>query len=125
MHDHPAREFPDNRLLNLVIFSSTGARQPGKGSALYSDTKAAGEAMVRAYALELGTRKIAVSSISPRPTDTPMLHPSFREIAAQSSPLGRLGDPDDQAGIVSFLMSEDACWITGQTLLVNGVYVMT
>lgn len=108
----------------MIVFSSTGARLTAKGAALYSASKAATEAMARGFALELGERGICVNSIAPGPTDTPMLHKDFREIAASRSPLGRLGSVKDHAGLVVFLLSEEGGWITGQTIFSNGGYFM-
>jgi len=108
----------------MIVFSSTGARLTAKGAALYSASKAATEAMARGFALELGDRGICVNAIAPGPTDTPMLHKDFREIAASRSPLGRLGRVDDHAGLVVFLLSEEGGWITGQTIFSNGGYFM-
>ncbi|KAG0043872.1 hypothetical protein BGZ83_010951, partial [Gryganskiella cystojenkinii] len=95
---------------------------------LYVATKGAIEQMVRSLAKDLGKRGIAVNAVSPGPTDTD----SFREgkndekikATAAQHPAGRLGQPEDVARVVSFLASEDAEWVNGQFLRVNGGVVV-
>lgn len=81
--------------------------------------------LTRALARELGPRNIRVNAVAPGPTDTRMLDgeritPEFLE----TIPLGRIGRPQDIAGAVAFLCGEDAAWITGQLLRVNGGIAM-
>ena len=87
---------------------------------LYAASKAVVEQLVHALAHELGPRSITVNAVSPGPTDTTMLLPSRREQAPKQTPLGRLGTPQDIADVVAFLASDDARWITGQVIRVNG-----
>lgn len=81
--------------------------------------------LTRALARELGPRNIRVNAVAPGPTDTRMIDrdritPEF----LQTIPLGRIGRPQDIAGAVAFLCGEDAAWITGQVLRVNGGLAM-
>jgi NAD(P)-dependent dehydrogenase (short-subunit alcohol dehydrogenase family) len=81
--------------------------------------------LTRALARELGPRNIRVNAVAPGPTDTRMVDgdaitPGFLE----TIPLGRIGRPEDIAGAVAFLCSDDASWITGQVLRVNGGLAM-
>jgi NAD(P)-dependent dehydrogenase (short-subunit alcohol dehydrogenase family) len=81
--------------------------------------------LTRALARELGPRNIRVNAVAPGPTDTRMMDgeritPEF----LQTIPLGRIGLPQDIAGAVAFLCGEDAAWITGQVLRVNGGLAM-
>jgi NAD(P)-dependent dehydrogenase (short-subunit alcohol dehydrogenase family) len=81
--------------------------------------------LTRALARELGPRNIRVNAVAPGPTDTRMIDgdritPEF----LQTIPLGRIGRPRDIAGAVAFLCGDDAAWITGQVLRVNGGLAM-
>jgi 3-oxoacyl-[acyl-carrier protein] reductase len=75
----------------------------------------------------LGPRKIRVNSLSPGFTDTEGVRSSdvastnaFRDLAVSRTPLGRVGTGEDIAGAAAFLASEDARWITGETILIGG-----
>ena len=94
--------------------------QPREGLGLYSASKAAVEQFVKALAREIGPRGITVNAVSPGPTDTDMVAPARRESAPKETPLRRLGQPSDVADVVAFLASEEARWITGQIVGVNG-----
>lgn len=108
----------------IVNISSgiTGARVPG--GSVYAGSKAAIEAFTRCWAAELGARNITVNTISPGMTKTEMLMEvvpeSARNAAINSTPLGRLGEPQDIADAVALLCSEEARWITAQNVKVNG-----
>jgi 3-oxoacyl-[acyl-carrier protein] reductase len=75
-------------------------------------------------AKELGPRGITVDVISPGPTDTELFSSDKTEADkqrfAQMAALGRLGQPQDIADVVAFLVSDEARWVTGQNLRVNG-----
>jgi NAD(P)-dependent dehydrogenase (short-subunit alcohol dehydrogenase family) len=95
----------------------------------YTATKGGVLAMVRAFAAELAVHGIRVNSISPGTTETPMLAAEFaaapdpaQERAQNEStiPLGRFGQPDDIAAAVAFLLSDEASYITGANLVVDG-----
>ena len=95
----------------------------------YTATKGGVLAMTRAFAAELAVHGIRVNSISPGTTDTPMLGAEFaaapdpaREQAENEStiPLGRIGQPEDIAAAVTFLLSDEAAYITGSNLVVDG-----
>jgi NAD(P)-dependent dehydrogenase (short-subunit alcohol dehydrogenase family) len=85
--------------------------------------------MIRAFAAELAVHGIRVNGISPGTTETPMLAAEFavapdpaRERAQNEStiPLGRFGQPEDIAAAVAFLLSDEATYITGANLVVDG-----
>jgi 3-oxoacyl-[acyl-carrier protein] reductase len=109
------------RIINISS-GITGARVPG--GSVYAGSKAAIEAFARCWAAELGARNITVNTISPGMTKTEMLMEvvpeTARDAAIKSTPLGRLGEPQDIADAVALLCSEEARWITAQNLKVNG-----
>ena len=108
----------------IVSFSSSvvGLYQPTYG--VYAATKAGVEAMTHILSKELRGRSITVNAIAPGPVATKLfLEGKPKEAiegAAKMSPMGRLGEPDDIARAVSFLVSSDAGWINGQVLRANG-----
>lgn len=111
----------DGRIVN---FSSSviGLYQPGYG--VYAATKAAIEAMTHILAKELGGRRITVNAVAPGPVETRLFlggksEQQVRAIAAMN-PFGRLGQPDDIAGIVAFLAGRDSGWVNGQIIRANG-----
>lgn len=89
----------------------------------YGATKAGVEVLTKSLAHALGSRQITVNAVAPGPTDTEMLADDARKMADQitgSTPLGRFGLPEDLADAVALLVSDDARWITGQVVGVNG-----
>jgi 3-oxoacyl-[acyl-carrier protein] reductase len=89
----------------------------------YGATKGGIEVLTRALARQLGPRSITVNAVAPGPTDTDMLVPEAREqlnANLDQIPLGRIGQVDDVADVVAFLVSHQARWITGHTLPANG-----
>jgi NAD(P)-dependent dehydrogenase (short-subunit alcohol dehydrogenase family) len=101
----------------VLIGSRTMTGVPGKSQ--YSATKAALVGLARSWAAELVGRAITVNVVAPGPTDTPMLRdPGRAATPPRLPPMGRLIDPDEIAGTVSFLLSDTARSITGQTLVV-------
>lgn len=90
----------------------------------YAATKGAVEQLTKVLAKELGHKGIAVNSLSPGPTDTDMFrrghtNEQYIELGRMAA-LGRIGTPDDIANAVALLVSEEAGWITGQNIGVNG-----
>ena len=106
----------------IVDFSSAGTTGPNGGDGAYLGGKAAGEMFVQALAKELGERGIRVNTISPGVTDTDglVLDQEVVEQLTAQTPLGRLGQPDDIADVVAFLVSNDARWLTGQNIRPTG-----
>ena len=109
----------------IVSLSSTGNLVYIENYAGHGTNKAAVEAMVRYAATELGEMGIRVNAVSGGPIDTDALKAftNYEEVAAKTaalSPLGRMGQPEDLAGACYFLCSDEAAWITGSTLIVDG-----
>lgn len=108
----------------IVSFSSSvvGLYQPTYG--IYAATKAGVEAMTHILSKELHGRDITVNAVAPGPVATRLFldgkPKEAVEGAAKASPLGRLGEPDDIARTVSFLVGPDGGWINGQVLRANG-----
>ena len=93
------------------------------GQANYCAAKAGVEGFTRSLAREIGSRKITVNSVAPGFIQTDMTHElpeSVKETLLKQIPLARLGKPDEIAHAVSFLASDSASYITGETLHVNG-----
>jgi 3-oxoacyl-[acyl-carrier protein] reductase len=106
----------------IVQFSTGGTMMPMPAGGLYAASKAAGERFAFALAKEIGHRQVTVNLVSPGVTDTDGLvlpQPAIDSLI-QQTPLGRLGQPDDIADVVAFLVSDDAHWVTGQNIQVNG-----
>ncbi len=107
----------------IINISSVVGSMGNAGQANYSATKAGAEGFARALAAEVGSRAITVNSVAPGFIDTDMtaeLADDHKNALLGKIPLGRLGDAEEVAAAVSFLASEDASYITGNTLHVNG-----
>ena len=109
------------RIVN-VSSSVTTLLQPTYG--VYAATKAAVEAMTAVLTKELRGRDITVNAIAPGPVATRLFLDGKPQEAvdamAKAAPLGRLGQPEDIAGAVAFLVGPDGGWVNGQTLRANG-----
>ncbi len=117
-----ARRIRDGgRIINLST-SIIGHYSPGNG--LYAATKAAVEAMTHTLAKELGSRAITVNAVAPGPVATELLlagrSAEVLQRLTNDIPLGRLGQPEDIAEVVSFLASPDSGWVNGQVIKANG-----
>lgn len=109
----------------IVNLASTNAVQPGEGLSAYCAAKAGVEMFSQVCALELAAQGIRVACVGPGLTDTPMVarllgNPRARAAFLDNIPLKRPAQPEDIAAAVAFLVSEEAAYITGQTLYVDG-----
>jgi NAD(P)-dependent dehydrogenase (short-subunit alcohol dehydrogenase family) len=105
----------------IINIASTDGLVGAYNSLSYAASKAALMNLTKSLALNLGQRKIRVNSIAPGWIETAMNTLSAEE-AARLTPLGRNGTPSDVANVVSFLVSEKASFITGETIVVDGGY---
>jgi 3-oxoacyl-[acyl-carrier protein] reductase len=104
------------RVVNISTDGSSGA--PHEVS--YWATKHMLESLSRSAALELAPLGVTVNTVCPGPTQTGWISPELEERLLPEMPLGRLGTPEDVADVVVFLSSEQARWLTGQTLYAGG-----
>jgi 3-oxoacyl-[acyl-carrier protein] reductase len=108
----------------IINFSSSTTAMMLPTYSIYVATKGAVEQITRVLAKELGTKGIAVNVISPGPTDTELFREGKTEEQinrlAQAAAFGKLGDVQEIADVVAFLASDEARWITGQNIRVNG-----
>jgi 3-oxoacyl-[acyl-carrier protein] reductase len=117
-----ARHIADNG--RYVVLSTTLTAVMTGTYGLYSGSKAAVERMVVAAAKELGARGVTVNAVAPGPIDDSFYRaaetPASIAAATQHSPRGRLGHPGDIAPVVGWLISDEAGWVSGQTVRANG-----
>lgn len=112
-----------NKRGRIVNISSTSAAIGNKGQANYAAAKAGIEAFSRSLAKELGSRGISVNAVAPGFINTDMTTNNEGVIQAnliEDIPLGRFGEPEEVAHLVSFLCSNESSYITGQTIHING-----
>jgi 3-oxoacyl-[acyl-carrier protein] reductase len=111
---------------SVINIGSIASVRPSPGAAIYSATKAAVDAVTRVAAVELGGRNIRVNTIAPGPVDTEatrgagLIGSDLEKQLAASTPLGRLGQPQDIARIAVFLASDEAGWLTGALIPASG-----
>jgi 3-oxoacyl-[acyl-carrier protein] reductase len=111
---------------SVINISSIVGQMPVAMGTVYSATKAAVDAVTVALSKELGPKKIRVNSLNPGMVETEGLHAvgfaegDFRNIIEAGTPLGRIAQPEDIARAAVFFASDDAGWVTGQTLILAG-----
>lgn len=140
--EHFRHQF-DVNVLGLLLTTQAAAKRLGEGgsvinigslvsrsftpaSAVYAGTKGAVDTITAVLARELGPRKIRVNAVNPGMVETEGTHAAgvigsdFETVARESTPLGRIGQPQDIASIVTFLASDDSYWLTGERLFASG-----
>lgn len=113
---------------SIILNGSIATVKGFPGISVYSATKAAVRSFARTWTNDLRERRIRVNTISPGHIDTPLLESwqqgdaltKLKEDFAKSVPLGRMGEPDEIAKAVSFLASDEASYVTGVELFVDG-----
>ena len=114
----------------IVNISSDAGRVGSSGEVVYSGAKAGIIGFSKAVAREVARHHIRVNVVCPGPTDTPMMeetrraNPRLGDALVKAIPFRRLARPEEVAAAVAFLVSEDAAYITGQTLSVSGGLTM-
>ena len=110
---------------SIISLSSTGNLVYTPNYAGHGSSKAAVETMVKYAAAELGEKGIRVNAVSGGPIDTDALKkfPNYEEVKKEvelRSPLNRMGEPKDLAGMCYFLCTDETSWLTGQTIIIDG-----
>jgi 3-oxoacyl-[acyl-carrier protein] reductase len=111
----------------IVTTSSVAALRPRKNQVHYSASKAAVIAMTRCLAEGWAASNVRVNCVCPGLTETEMsyaLPPAARDSVISQTPLGRVGEPDEIANVIRFLVSEESSFMTGQTVVACGGRVM-
>jgi 2-hydroxycyclohexanecarboxyl-CoA dehydrogenase len=118
----------------VVNIASDAGRVGTSNEAVYSACKGGTISFTKSVARELSRNNVLINAVCPGPTDTPAMADvvgtgeeaqKWKDSMARGIPLRRMGKPDDYAGIVAFLGSEDADYITGQTISVSGGLTMS
>jgi NAD(P)-dependent dehydrogenase (short-subunit alcohol dehydrogenase family) len=113
---------------SIILNASIATTKGFPGMSVYSATKAAVRSFARTWTNELRERHIRVNAISPGHIDTPIMESlqqgealtKMKQEMENNVPLGRLGDPDEIAKAVAFLASDDASYVSGVELFVDG-----
>lgn len=133
MHHVVVKRMAERKFGRVVNIASDAGRVGSSGEAVYSACKGGIIAFTKTVARELARSGVTLNVVAPGPTDTPLFDgfkaasPAGGKIAeglARAIPLGRLGVPDDYPGMIAFLLSDDAAFITGQTISVSGGLTM-
>jgi len=130
MHHVVARGMAERGFGRVVSVASDAGRVGSSGEAVYAACKGGIIAFTKTLARELARKGVTLNVICPGPTDTPLFDnfraasPSIGDALARAIPLRRLGEPDDYAGMIAFLLSDEAGYMTGQTISVSGGLTM-
>ncbi|MDN4600063.1 SDR family oxidoreductase [Paenibacillus sp. F6_3S_P_1C] len=111
----------------IVNFSTSVTGQMFPGYSVYAGTKGAVEQITRQLAKEFGSRQITINAVAPGPVNTELFSAGKTEQQLEGmrkmNAFGRLGEPEDIANVISFLVSAESQWVTGQTLRANGGFI--
>ena len=120
---HASRYFLKQRSGSIINISSVSGVPGNAGQANYSAAKAGLIGLTKSVAKELGSRGIRVNAVAPGFIETDMtdaMPESAKEAIKGQITMGRIGTPDDIAGVVAFLASDASSYVTGQTIAVDG-----
>ena len=130
MHHVVVRGMAERGFGRVVNVASDAGRVGSSGESVYAACKGGIIAFTKTLARELARKGVTLNVVCPGPTDTPLFEnfraasPSIGDALARAIPLRRLGEPDDYAGMIAFLLSDDAAYMTGQTISVSGGLTM-
>jgi 3-oxoacyl-[acyl-carrier protein] reductase len=122
-----ARPMMKQRAGAIVLITSIVGLAGNAGQAAYAASKAGLLGLAKSAAKELGSRNVRVNAVAPGLIETAMTDAMPQEARAHylaTIPLGRAGTPDDVSGVVTFLCSDAARYVTGQTIVVDGGFLM-
>jgi 3-oxoacyl-[acyl-carrier protein] reductase len=122
-----ARPMMKQRGGSIVLISSIVGVAGNAGQAAYAASKAGLLGLAKSVAKELGSRNVRVNAVAPGLIETAMTESMPEQARAQylaTIPLGRAGTPEDVSGVVTFLCSDAARYVTGQTIVVDGGFLM-
>lgn len=117
----------------IVFIASDAGRVGSSGEVVYSGCKGATIAFAKALAREVSRKNVLLNCVCPGPTNTPAMDAfvgtgeegqKIRDAMVRGVPLGRIGEPEDYPGLVAFFASDDASFMTGQTISVSGGLTM-
>jgi len=113
----------------IVTIASDAGRVGSSGESVYSACKGGVIALMKTVAREVARTGVTLNTVCPGPTETPLLDSfdetgKLQEALTRAIPMKRLGTPDDYPGLVAFLLSDDAAYMTGQTISVSGGLTM-
>ncbi|MBS0368902.1 MAG: glucose 1-dehydrogenase [Proteobacteria bacterium] len=117
----------------IIFIASDAGRVGSSGEVVYSGCKGATIAFAKAFAREVSRKNVLLNCVCPGPTNTPAMDAfvgtgeegqKIRDAMVRGVPLGRIGEPEDYPGLVAFLASDDASFMTGQTISVSGGLTM-
>jgi len=123
-----AKGMAQRKFGRIVNVASDAGRVGSSGEAVYSACKGGIASFTKTYARELARSGVTLNVVCPGPTDTPLFRSfgdqKLADALLRAIPMGRLGQPDDCAGMIAFLLSDDAKYMTGQTVSVSGGLTM-
>jgi 3-oxoacyl-[acyl-carrier protein] reductase len=120
MAEYARRRIEQGKHWGRIITISTDGAPGFPGTISYGASKYAAESYTRAAAIELGKYGITSNIVSPGPIQTGWITPELEEHIVAETPLGRVGQPEDVAGVIVFLASEQGRWVSGQMISVSG-----
>ncbi|OLS35093.1 oxidoreductase [Alkalihalophilus pseudofirmus] len=114
------RKGSGGRIINLTSGQSQG---PMPGELAYATTKGAIDALTVTLAEEVAPLGITVNAVNPGPTNSGWMTEEIKQDLAAKFPFGRVGEPEDAAKVIKFLVTEDAAWMTGQVIHSEGGFI--
>lgn len=117
----------------IIFIASDAGRVGSSGEAVYSGCKGGTIAFAKTLARELARKSVTVNTVCPGPTNTPAMAAlvgsdengkKIMDSMVRAVPLGRIGEPEDYAGLIALLASDDGAFMTGQTISVSGGLTM-